>query len=138
VLTELRHAAVQDDDEIAAGQDGWDLLDGQVGAEPLSGRLLVQGQDSLPDETLKRGNVVTSRATMPMRRITVYLEPDLHQALKLQAAETRRNVSDLINEAVRRALARDLEDLDTFAARAAEPAYSFELVLRNLHRTGGI
>lgn len=75
---------------------------------------------------------------MPMRRITVYLEPDLHQALKLQAAETRRNVSDLINEAVRRALARDLEDLDTFAARAAEPAYSFELVLRNLHRTGGI
>lgn len=73
-----------------------------------------------------------------MKRITVYLQPDLHRALKLQAAETGRSVSDLIDQAVRHALARDLDDLDTFAARAAEPAYSFELVLRNLHRTGEI
>jgi Arc/MetJ-type ribon-helix-helix transcriptional regulator len=73
-----------------------------------------------------------------MKRITVYLQPELHRALKLQAAETGRNVSELVNEAVRLALAADLEDLDTFAERAAEPAYSFELVLRNLHRTGVI
>jgi Arc/MetJ-type ribon-helix-helix transcriptional regulator len=73
-----------------------------------------------------------------MKRITVYLQPELHRALKLQAAETGRNVSELVNEAVRLALAADLEDLDTFAERAAEPAYSFELVLRNLHRTGEI
>jgi Arc/MetJ-type ribon-helix-helix transcriptional regulator len=73
-----------------------------------------------------------------MKRITVYLQPELHRALKLQAAETGRNVSELVNEAVRLALAADLEDLDTFAERAAEPAYSFELVLRNRHRTGEI
>lgn len=73
-----------------------------------------------------------------MKRITVYLEPELHRALKLQAAETERSVSELINEAVRAALATDLEDLDTFAARGAEPAFSFELVLRNLQRTGEI
>jgi plasmid stability protein len=73
-----------------------------------------------------------------MKRITAYLEPGLHRALKLQAAETGRSVSELINEAVRRALALDLEDLDALAARAKEPAFSFELVLRNLHRRGEI
>ncbi len=73
-----------------------------------------------------------------MKRITVYLEPDLHRALKLQAAETERSVSDLINQAVRTSLGRDLDDLDTFAERAGEPAFSFELVLRNLKRQGEI
>jgi len=73
-----------------------------------------------------------------MKRITVYLEPQLHRALKLQAAETGRSVSDLINEAVRDGLGRDLKDLDTFAERADEPAFSFELVLRNLRRRGEI
>jgi plasmid stability protein len=73
-----------------------------------------------------------------MKRITAYLEPNLHRALKLQAAETGRSVSQLINEAVRSSLATDLEDLDVLAARAEEPAFSFELVLRNLRRRGEI
>ena len=70
-----------------------------------------------------------------MKRITVYLEPDLHRALKLQAAETERSVSDLINQAVRTSLGQDLDDLDTFAERSAEAAFSFELVLRNLNHS---
>ncbi|MDH3402654.1 MAG: ribbon-helix-helix domain-containing protein [Acidobacteriota bacterium] len=73
-----------------------------------------------------------------MNRVTVYLEPELHRALKLRAAESGRNVSALINEMVRQGLATDLEDLDTFEERAAEPAFSFELVLRNLRRRGEI
>ena len=73
-----------------------------------------------------------------MKRITAYLEPELHRALKLQAAETERSVSELINEAVRAAFATDLTDLDSFATRAEEPAFSFELVLRNLRRQGEI
>lgn len=73
-----------------------------------------------------------------MKRITAYLEPELHRALKLQAAETERSVSELINEAVRGAFAEDLTDLDTFAQRAGESAFSFELVLRNLRRQGEI
>lgn len=84
-------------------------------------------------EALKRDNVKTS-----MKRVTVYLEPELHRALKLQAAETGRSVSELVNEAVRAALADNLEDLDTFAAREQEPGFSFELVLRNLRRQGEI
>jgi predicted transcriptional regulator len=73
-----------------------------------------------------------------MKRITVYLEPDLHRALKLQAAETERSVSDLINQSVRTSLGQDLDDLDTFAERAGETAFSFELVLRHLKRQGEI
>jgi len=73
-----------------------------------------------------------------MKRVTVYLATDLHRALKLRAAETERSVSDLVNESVRQSLAADLGDLDTFAERAEEPAFSFELVLRNLRRRGEI
>ncbi len=73
-----------------------------------------------------------------MKRVTVYLSNDLHRALKLRGAETERSVSDLINESVRQGLAADLGDLDAFAQRAEEPAFSFELVLRNLRRRGEI
>ena len=73
-----------------------------------------------------------------MKRVTVYLQPELHRALKLQAAETEQSVSELINHAVRDCLGGDLADLDTFAQRADEPAFSFELVLRNLRRRGEI
>ncbi len=73
-----------------------------------------------------------------MKRVTVYLQPDLHRALKLRAAESGRNVSELINEMVRQGLAGDLADLDVFAERQGEPAFSFELVLRNLRRQGEI
>ncbi|MRS11941.1 MAG: hypothetical protein EG823_02565 [Actinobacteria bacterium] len=39
------------------------------------------------------------------RRSTIYLEPELHQALRLKAAVTDRSMSDLVNEAIRSALA---------------------------------
>ena len=66
----------------------------------------------------------------------MYFEPELHRALRIQAAETGRSISDLVNEAVRAALASDLDDLDRSGGRQDEPAYSFELVLRNLRRRG--
>ena len=44
------------------------------------------------------------------KRATVYLEPDLHRALRLKSVETSRSVSDLLNDAVRYELAEDAED----------------------------
>jgi plasmid stability protein len=38
------------------------------------------------------------------RRATIYLDADLHRALRLKAAETDKSVSDLVNEAVRQNL----------------------------------
>ncbi len=70
------------------------------------------------------------------RRVTVYFEPELHRALRLKAVETDRSLSELVNEAVRLALGEDAEDLGQLAARQQEPAFSFELVVRNLRRRG--
>jgi len=48
------------------------------------------------------------------RRVTVYVDPDLHKALRLKAAETERPYSALVNEAsAARSTQRD------YASRAA-------------------
>jgi plasmid stability protein len=70
------------------------------------------------------------------RRATVYLEPELHTALKVKAAHTQRSMSDLVNEAVREALREDQEDLKAFAERAAEPVMAYEALLDDLKARG--
>ncbi len=70
------------------------------------------------------------------RRATVYLDPALHRALRVKAAETDQSVSDIVNEAVKQALAEDVEDLAAFRARAKEPNLAFEVVLKDLRRRG--
>ncbi len=70
------------------------------------------------------------------RRATLYLDPDLHRALRLKAAETERTMSDLVNEAIRLALAEDAEDLAAFDERASEPNLPFEEVVKELHQRG--
>jgi hypothetical protein len=72
------------------------------------------------------------------KRATVYFEPYLHRALRLKAAETDRSVSELVNEAVREALAEDADDLAAFEARDKEPELMFEDVVRDLKRRGKI
>ncbi len=70
------------------------------------------------------------------KRATVYLESNLHRALKLKAAETEKSVSELINAALRLSLLEDAEDLAAFEERAAEPNRGFEAVLKDLKRRG--
>ena len=72
------------------------------------------------------------------RRATVYLDPDLHRALRLKAAETDRTMSDLVNEAIQLALSEDAEDLAAFDERAAEPNLPFEDVVKELRQRGKI
>ncbi|MCP5321891.1 MAG: CopG family transcriptional regulator [Pseudomonadales bacterium] len=74
----------------------------------------------------------------PSTRATIYFEPDLHRALRLKAASTRRSLSELVNEAVRAALAEDQEDLSAFEERAAEPTLSYETLLNELKADGKI
>lgn len=66
------------------------------------------------------------------KRATIYLDPDLHRALRLKAAETEQSVSKLVNEAVKLSLAEDAEDLAAFEARAGEPSLAFENVVKDL------
>ncbi len=72
------------------------------------------------------------------KRVTVYLDSDLHRVLKIKAAETSRSVSDLVNEAVRESLTEDVEDLAVFEERADEGLVSFEDVLKDLRQRGRI
>ncbi len=72
------------------------------------------------------------------KRTTVYFEPTIHRALRLKSIETERSLSDLVNEAVRLALAEDAEDLAAFEERAAEENLSFEDVVKDLKRRGQI
>jgi plasmid stability protein len=70
------------------------------------------------------------------RRATVYLDADLHRALRVKAAETDKSISDLVNAAVRLNLAEDAEDLAAYRTRAKEPNLDLEKVLRDLRRRG--
>lgn len=70
------------------------------------------------------------------KRSTIYFDPQLHQALRLKAAHSHRSVSELVNEAVRAALAEDREDLAAFEERVAEPTLSYEQLLDELRSSG--
>lgn len=72
------------------------------------------------------------------KRATVYFDPVIHRALKIKAAETARSVSDIVDDAVRRELAEDEEDLRAFETRAQEKTVSLEKVLKDLKAHGKI
>ena len=72
------------------------------------------------------------------KRATVYLEPDLHRALRLKSLETSRSMSELINEAIREELAEDADDLAVFRTRQEEPLIPFEDFVAELKRSGKI
>ena len=65
-------------------------------------------------------------------RSTVYLEPELHQALRLKSAHSQRSMSDIVNEALR----EDQEDLASVRARAKETALTYEDFLTKLKEGG--
>jgi predicted DNA binding CopG/RHH family protein len=70
------------------------------------------------------------------KRVTVYVDSDLHMALRLKAAETERPYSALVNEALRQSLTEDAEDLAAIEARAKEPSMPFEEFVKALKRRG--
>ncbi len=72
------------------------------------------------------------------KRVTVYLKPEFHRALRVKSAETEYSVSDLVNSAVKQALLEDAIDLEAFEKRQGEPLVSFEDVVKKLKRDGKI
>ena len=71
-------------------------------------------------------------------RATIYLDPELHKALKLKAIETSQSVSELVNKAIREALAEDAEDIAAFEKRAGEPLISYDDMVKRLKKDGRI
>ena len=72
------------------------------------------------------------------KRATVYFDAAVHQALRLKAAATDRSISDMVNDAVKVALAEDAEDLAAFEQRKSERSISFESLVRDLRKRGRI
>jgi hypothetical protein len=74
----------------------------------------------------------------PAKRATVYFDPILHKALKLKSIETSKSISELVNAAVKEALAEDAEDISAFEERANEPLISFSEMIKRLKIDGRI
>lgn len=72
------------------------------------------------------------------KRATVYLDADLHKALRIKAAETDSSISELVNSAIKGYLNEDAEDLAAFDERKSEPSLSFEEVVKKLKSDGRI
>jgi len=70
------------------------------------------------------------------KRSTVYIQEDLHKALRLKAAETDSSMSDIINDALRASLEEDAADLGAIRARLREPSVSFEDFVTSLKASG--
>ncbi|RLB96867.1 MAG: CopG family transcriptional regulator [Deltaproteobacteria bacterium] len=72
------------------------------------------------------------------KRSTIYLDPQLHRALKIKSAQVSKSISALVNESIKFSLAEDLEDLEAFEDRLNEPKLDFEYVLKDLRSSGKI
>ena len=71
-------------------------------------------------------------------RSTLYLDEELHRALRLKAASVDRSMSEIVNDALRAALREDADDLAAFAERAAEPTLTYEELLARLRADGSL
>ena len=78
------------------------------------------------------------RHAVGMSKATLYLDDDLHRALRLKAAETRESMSGLVNEALRVLLAEDIEDISDWNDRKSERPISYEEFLKQLEADGTI
>jgi len=65
------------------------------------------------------------------KRATIYFDSQIHEALRLKAAQTERSISDLVNEAVKESLAEDMDDLAAFEERSGELDLVFEEVMKS-------
>ena len=83
-----------------------------------------------------RSNATTPADAKPAKRSTIYFDPELHRALRLKAAMADCTVSDVVSDAVRRALAEDADDLLAVEERSAERELDFEDVVKSLRRRG--
>jgi hypothetical protein len=83
---------------------------------------------------MKGGSIMATLS----KRATIYFDPVLHKTLRLKAVETSRSLSELVNDAVKEALAEDAEDLAAFDERSKEPLISYVDMVKRLKKDGRI
>ncbi len=70
------------------------------------------------------------------KRSTIYLEPHLHKALRLKAAELEASMSGIVNDALRAVFEEDAEDLMDIKKRRSEKSVSFDDFVTELKASG--
>lgn len=70
------------------------------------------------------------------KRATIYLDPELHRALKIMAARCGTSISGLIEEAAKYVLKEDIIDLKAIRSRKKESERDFDLFVKELKRDG--
>lgn len=73
---------------------------------------------------------------MSMTRTTIYLDPRVHKALKVRAAQMSMSISDVVSDALLVSLKEDAIDLRKIKERIAEPSVSYDAVLKELKKDG--
>jgi len=73
-----------------------------------------------------------------LKRATVYIRSDIHQAIKIKSAVTNQSISDIVNDALLATLSEDEEDIRAFDAHANDPVISYEELLKRLKADGKI
>ena len=72
------------------------------------------------------------------KRTTLYLDPNLHKALRLKSIAVSRSLSDIVNEAIRESLLEDAEDIEAFDQRGKESLISYDEMVKRLKKDGKI
>lgn len=70
------------------------------------------------------------------KRATIYLDPQLHKALRMKSAAAGCSISEMVEDAVRESLREDQDDLAAFEARAGQATLSYEQLLKKLKADG--
>jgi hypothetical protein len=118
---------------------GW--LDRQPAAAVIGvgvRQLLVEDLENSVVDVLTSWRYAQDSMDDSSKRATVYFDADLHRALRMKAASNSQTISEIVNEAVRRALAEDAEDLAAFKKRSREPRMNFETLVGSLRKRGKI
>jgi plasmid stability protein len=70
------------------------------------------------------------------KRSTIYLDENLHKALRLKAAAVDASMSDIVNDALRAAFDEDASDLMDIRKRSKERVTSFDSFVTKLKASG--
>ncbi len=68
--------------------------------------------------------------TEPQKRATVYLDADLHRAIKAKSSLSSITMSELISEAIKDSFRSDAADIKALEDTRNESSYSLEDVLK--------
>jgi plasmid stability protein len=105
----------------------------------LTGDVLTSSAKATKRQNARQNAKTPKRQGNFMRnhtRATIYFSADIFKALRMKAAATHRSMSEMVNEAVKEALAEDAIDLDALALLRDDADTTFNSFVSGLRRRG--